>query len=221
MTQPEPVHRTNSPPLGGRIRAHRHLRRISLRTLAKLTGTSPSFISQLERGQTGVSLANIVQIADALGVSVGAFFDYADGPRPAVLRRGDRPTLSTDNGVHKTLITRRPSDSMEVYCGELDIDASTGGAGYTHGDSQEVVIVIHGTVQLALGDEQILMSEGDSLEYRTSVPHGVRNVGARPAEVLWIVSPPTSSGGTSHAPLLIPLADLEENTPTDGPAHGN
>lgn len=184
--------------LGARIRAHRQLRRLSLRALAALSGTSPSFISQLERGQTGASIASLVQIADALGVSLSTFFDGQPHLTPAVLRKQDRPTLSMDNGVKKTLLTGQPADSVDVYAGELDVDGSTGGDTYTHGDSHEVFVVIHGDVELTLGSARLRMATGDSVEYRTSVPHGVRNVGDGPAEVLWIVSPPTTTAASSH-----------------------
>lgn len=196
--------------LGARIRAHRQLRRLSLRALAALSGTSPSFISQLERGQTGASIASLVQIADALGVSLGAFFDGQPHLTPTVLHKQDRPTLSTENGVKKTLLTGQPADSVDVYGGELAVGGSTGGDTYTHGDAHEVFVVIAGDVELTLGAAWLRMSTGDSVEYRTSVPHGVRNVGDDPAEVLWIVSPPTATAASSH------LAPFGSDNGTEG-----
>jgi len=201
--------------LGARIRAHRRLRKLSLRSLSALSGTSPSFISQLERGQTGASIASLVQIANALGVSLGAFFDGEAHVTPTVMRKQDRPMLSMDNGVKKTLLTGQPADSVEVYAGELDVDGSTGGDTYSHGDAHEVLLVTLGEVELTLGQARLRMVTGDSVEYRTSVPHGVRNVGDGPAEVLWIISPPTSTQPRAHvvAATPKPAKDLKTSRP--------
>ncbi|TGV53841.1 helix-turn-helix domain-containing protein, partial [Mesorhizobium sp. M2D.F.Ca.ET.160.01.1.1] len=49
--------------LGARLKGLRLARRLSLRDLAEATGTSASFISQLERGLTGASTASLNQMA--------------------------------------------------------------------------------------------------------------------------------------------------------------
>ena len=61
--------------LGQRLKSLRLGRRLSLRELAEMTGTSASFISQLERGLTGASTASLNQMASALGVSVAMLFE--------------------------------------------------------------------------------------------------------------------------------------------------
>jgi len=32
---------------------------------------------------------------------------------------------------------------------------------------------------------------GDSIDYRSSTPHRLTNIGGEPAEVMWIISPPS------------------------------
>lgn len=51
--------------------------------------------------------------------------------------------------------------------------------------------MLRGRMQLHLGTEVFLLEEGDSIDYRSSVPHRVVNVGDEPAEALWIISPPS------------------------------
>lgn len=74
--------------LGMRLKSLRLARRLSLRDLAEATGTSASFISQLERGLTGASTASLNQMASALGVSVALLFaESAAQNHHGVLRR--------------------------------------------------------------------------------------------------------------------------------------
>jgi mannose-6-phosphate isomerase-like protein (cupin superfamily) len=46
-------------------------------------------------------------------------------------------------------------------------------------------------VQLELGGEVHELTSGDSIDYRSSTPHRIINRGERPAEVIWIISPPS------------------------------
>jgi quercetin dioxygenase-like cupin family protein/DNA-binding XRE family transcriptional regulator len=56
--------------IGGRIRAERLKRGISLRSLARSVGLSPSLISQIETGKCQPSVSTLYAITTALGVSV-------------------------------------------------------------------------------------------------------------------------------------------------------
>ena len=51
--------------------------------------------------------------------------------------------------------------------------------------------MLEGVVSLQLGSEVFELSTGDSIDYRSSTPHRLVNVGGDPAEVMWIISPPS------------------------------
>ncbi len=178
--------------VGERLRAIRHLRRRTLKEVAASAGISESFLSQVERGRANASLASLQRIAAALGISVADLFE-PDGTRtrPRVLRRESRPMLALGNLGRKYLLTPRPLDQLEVFVGELDPGGSTGEEPYTHGDSEELVAVLSGTIHLQLGTDVHELREGDSIDYRSSTPHRVVNPGDEVAEVLWIISPPS------------------------------
>src|SRR3981189_1618605 len=60
--------------LGGRIRSLREARGMKLKQLADATGLSDAFVSRLERGQGSSSVANLIQIAQALDIGVSELF---------------------------------------------------------------------------------------------------------------------------------------------------
>jgi transcriptional regulator with XRE-family HTH domain len=179
--------------LGARLKHLRLARRLSLRQLGDLTKTSASFISQLERGLTGASTASLNEIASALGVSIAMLFDDREPQSGDVLRRRERASIPPAHGCYKMLLSRRPLAEMEVYVAEFDVGGSTGPALYTHGNAHEMLIVLRGVVEVALGDARHVMEEGDSIEYETSTPHRTENIGNGRAEVMWIIAPPTSA----------------------------
>ena len=177
--------------VGERLRELRRFRRATLRTIADRSGLSESFLSQVERGRSSASIASLRKIADALGVSMADLFEPDAVPGPKVIRRHDRPTLAFGVLGTKALLTPKPLQHLEVFVGELQVGGSTGDQPYVHGDSEELVVVIAGTVQLELGGELFDLESGDSIDYRSSTPHRVSNTGQEIAEVMWIISPPS------------------------------
>jgi transcriptional regulator with XRE-family HTH domain len=177
--------------VGERLRDLRRFRRATLKTIADRAGVSESFLSQVERGRASASIASLRRIAGALGVTVADLFEPGGPPRPRVLRRQDRPSLAFGIFGRKLLLTPRPLQHLEVFVGELDVGGSTGHEAYAHGDSEELFVVLVGAVQLELGGDVHELEQGDSIDYRSSTPHRVTNVGEERAEVMWIISPPS------------------------------
>ena len=124
-------------------------------------------------------------------MSIADLFDHDGAPRSKVVRRDDRPALAFGVLGRKLLLTPRPLRHLEVFVGELEVGGSTGDQPYAHGDSEELFVVLAGNVQLELGGELFELEHGDSVDYRSSTPHRVSNVGQGLAEVMWIISPPS------------------------------
>lgn len=178
--------------VGERLRTYRLRRRATLKQVALRAEVSESFLSQVERGRTGASIATMHRIASALEVRVADLFEPDEAGRSRVLRRAERPVLAfPEDGLKKHLLTPRPLENLEVIVGELEPGGSTGDEAYTHGDSEELVVVISGVVRAQIGEDIHIMFEGDSIDYRSSVHHRFENAGEDSAQVLWIISPPS------------------------------
>ena len=181
----------NDVDVGVRLRELRGVRRLTLRDVAERAGLSESFLSQVERGRASASIASLRRIADALGIGISDLFQPAAPARPKVLRRDDRPALAFGVLGRKLMLTPKPLHELEVFVGELEPGGSTGEEQYAHGDSEELFVVLRGSVRLELGDELHELDEGDSIDYRSSTPHRISNAGEALAEVMWIISPPS------------------------------
>jgi len=179
--------------LGERLRAVRQLRRLTLREVATAAGVSESFVSQLERGRSSASVATLQRLAAAVGIEISDLFAAEPQAGPRVLRREERQQLEWGHLGRKALLTPKPFHSLEVVAAAFDPGGSTGDEPYTHGDSEELLLVLAGRVQLQLGSELLDLSTGDSVNYRSSTAHRVSNPGAEPAEVLFVIRPPSYS----------------------------
>ena len=183
--------RNDGTDLGAALREARARRRMTLRQLSEATGLSESFLSQLERGLTQASVASLRAICEALGVSVGDLFDRKGGSGARVLRETARPVLSFGHQAAKQLLTPVPAENLEVFSVRFEVGGSTGDEQYTHGDSDELVLVQSGSVKLELGEGVFLLEAGDSIVFRSSVPHRVVNIGNSASTLLWEIAPPT------------------------------
>jgi transcriptional regulator with XRE-family HTH domain len=178
--------------VGETIRLVRQRRRMTLRELGSRADLSQSFLSQLERGLTQVSVASMRRIADALEIQISDLFEDGAGREPRILHRDSMPTIPFGDGATKSLLTwQKPLQNVEVLIAVLEPGGSTGKERYSHGDSEELLFVLSGTVRLELGERAFSLGPGDSIDYRSSVPHRVANVGADPAEAMFVISPPS------------------------------
>ena len=175
--------------IGERIRHLRKSRGLSVRALAGMADLSPSFVSQLERGLTNASIPALLRITGALGISTGALLsDESLVMRPQ--RQADRRPL-TYGDYQEFVLTRRPSAHFEVFLGVLKPGSAEAPEGISSGNSEEFCYVIAGTVLCHVGDDTYVMEAGDAIEYLTSIPARVENVGDETAQVLWVIGPPT------------------------------
>ena len=189
--------------LGKRLRAARERARLSTRDVATRAGVSAGFISQLENGKCGVSVGVLKRISAAVGISVADLLsDEAPVARP-VLRAHERPLFSSDGGLQKLLLSRPPIHQLEVYEGTFDVGGSTGPEAYAHDNAQELFYVLSGHVEISIASETLILGPRDSIEYLSSVPHRAVNIGATPAQVMWITShftPPIDTNPLSAPP---------------------
>jgi transcriptional regulator with XRE-family HTH domain len=177
--------------VGSRLREVRRGQHRTLREVADAAGISESFLSQVERAKVSASVATLRRIAVVLGVTVGDLFQETPSRQPTVLRAESRPTLTFGVFGRKYHLHTAPDRAFDSLLGEFDPGGSTGDEPYTHGDSEEFMMILEGGAQFQLGGEVIALGPNDSMVYRSSVPHRLLADEELGARVLWITSPPS------------------------------
>lgn len=163
---------------------------MSLRALGSRTGFSASFISQLENGQVSPSIRSMERIAEALGVSLGAFFAaLAEGERGLIVRASDRDGLSSSwsKAEVRSLGALRASSLFEPVLITLHAGGRSGKHPYAH-TSEEFAFVLDGRVALTLGPEKHLLGKGDAVTIRPRELRLWENPTSRPAYILVVSS---------------------------------
>lgn len=174
--------------LGARIRSIRQQRRQTLEALARQTGLTASFLSQVEREVVSPSVASLQKMAQALGTTVGTFFDEAPQKGLTVIRQTqrqrvvDRQTRSAVERLASGLMDLRMEPRLLV----LAARGRVGPPATRHG-GEAFGMVLEGAVELHRGKEEaIRIQKGDSVYVRDPRPLTMRNTTSRMATVLWI-----------------------------------
>jgi len=168
--------------VGAALRAYRLRRELSQSDLARLAGVSPSAISQVERGERGLSLETLMALSGRLNVTLDELLggevtpDYRIGRRHGLAdtRRGSVLPLLDDAeaGLRAYLISMPRSATVE--------------APFAH-KGTELVGVVNGLVQVLLGSGRPVLRRGETLLASRRGIDGWRNVGDADAQCIWVL----------------------------------
>jgi transcriptional regulator with XRE-family HTH domain len=151
--------------LGSRLRTARKLHKISVRALAERTGFSPSFLSQVELGQSSPSLASLQRICAALQIDLADLLRTTAQPRTEpVLRRKEREALRSEwsKASAASLLPDGGDEGLSALLLTIDPGGRTGALPLRRG-SREFAYCVRGKVLLTLGRDQHRLSAGDSV----------------------------------------------------------
>ena len=180
---------SNATDVGQRLRQIREGRRFTLKEVARQAGISEGFLSQIERGRSTPSLKTLYRVASVFGMSPGDLLTDHWTRVPTLIRAIQRPVLELGE-LTKTRMIPHSADLIEVLGGVLAPGGSAGEP-YAHGDSEELLVVLKGSVRAEVDGEVFVLSAGDSLYYRSSMLHTIYNTATEESEVIWVVSPPS------------------------------
>ncbi|MEO3416860.1 helix-turn-helix domain-containing protein [Roseovarius sp. CAU 1744] len=185
--------------LGEDLRGLRRAQGLTLEDLAAASGKSVSFISKIERGQARPSVTTLQELAGALGVPVGWFFE-TDGPvpadeRPFVVRANRRRKLSysgltsTDYmGFEDHLLSASLDGQLALGISTYEPGGNSGDELYTH-MGEEAGLVLKGQIDLQLREKVFRLNAGDSFSFAGDIPHRYSNPGDTPAQIVWANTP--------------------------------
>lgn len=185
--------------LGEDLRALRKAQGLTLEDLAAASGKSLSFISKIERGQARPSVTTLQELAGALAVPVGWFFE-TDGPvpadeRPFIVRKARRRKLSysglgsTDYmGFEDHLLSASLDGQLALGMSTYQPGGNSGDELYTH-NGEEAGLVVKGAIDIHLDDKVFRLDAGDSFSFPASIPHRYSNPGDSEAQIVWANTP--------------------------------
>lgn len=174
------------------LRERRVGRGLSLREASRRTGLSVSFLSALERGVSGASVATLQRVTAAYGTTMLELFGSADDrPGRRLIRPEERQVLRVGSADVRIEHLARGARQLEPQLFVLAEGACSDGA-YAH-EGEEFLYLLSGAVTVWVGDDEAyaLDRAGDALTFPSTLPHRWRNDARGESRLLWINTPPT------------------------------
>jgi DNA-binding transcriptional MerR regulator/quercetin dioxygenase-like cupin family protein len=176
---------------GRPLRRLRQQRGLSLRQAGELAGVSVSFLSALERGVTGASIATLQRVASTYGATIHELFGAPAVGRERLVRAGRRPVLRLGGSAVRIEQLARGATHLEPQLFVLAPGATSEGS-YAH-DGEEFLYLLSGALTVWVGDDESyrLTGPGDALTFPSTLPHRWRNDAPQETQLLWINTPPS------------------------------
>jgi transcriptional regulator with XRE-family HTH domain len=174
--------------LGAKVAAERAERGWSLAQLAQRAGLSPGAVHKIEKSGMTPTIASLMKIAAALGRSVSFFVEEAATPDVNVIRHDERAKVYTSKqGLDLRNLSGRYGPFL-IHGADAAVEplAESGPEPMSH-PGEELVIVHEGQMVFTVDGEHYDVGPGDSIHFRTLLPHSWRNPSAHPARATWLV----------------------------------
>jgi transcriptional regulator with XRE-family HTH domain len=168
--------------VGAALRAYRLRRELSQSDLARLAGVSPSAISQVERGERGLSLETLLALAGRLNITLD---ELLGGEVTPDYRIGRRHGLADPPAGSVIPLLDDAEAGMRAYLVSMPRSATVE-APFAHKGS-ELVGVVSGLVQVLLASGRPVLRRGETLLASRRGIDGWRNVGDGDAQCLWVL----------------------------------
>lgn len=171
-----------------KIREIRKNKKITLKDMSKHTGLSVSFISQVERGESSLTVTSLKKIADALEISMKDLFEMEDND--SYMRNKENQTLwNLENSFtsHIRLSGKFDNRKLEAIVLKLEpnsIDMTP----FSH-EGEEFYYVLKGKALFVIEDKEFIVKQGETIHYPSTVSHTVKNPFDEELELLSVVTP--------------------------------
>ena len=175
--------------LGGKLKAVRVEKNMTLDEVARKSSLTKGFISQIELNKTSPSITSLIKMASALEIRLTDLFREEDQKGNVLIEKEQRDSYYNKRTrlTIELLSSHFPSQRMGpvYFCfepgGKSDIITNIG---------QEFVYVNKGRLKLILEQKEYIAKKRDSLYFDSSIPHRWENSWSETVEGIWVCSPP-------------------------------
>jgi len=171
-----------------KIKEYRLQKGLTLKELSEITQLSISFLSQVERSSSSLSITSLQRIADALGVPVSEFFQSPVN-QAFVVQRNEQKYFRLESSITEycSLAGNFGDRLLEplivvIPPGDTKVDK------FAH-PGEEFYIVLEGSVTVYVGDEAFSLNEGDSIHFSSGIVHGLQNRTQQPVKLISVLTP--------------------------------
>jgi len=177
--------------IGEKIKRLRKENNLSIQKLARRSGVSAAGIHKIESNEMIPTITTLLKIANALEKKVSFFVDEGEELSEVeyihVNERMKFPASGFDV-IYETIAARLQNCIFQAGVYKVKPGGSSGEEPMAH-RGEELAFCLHGQVEFTIRGERYVLTEGDCIHFKCSIPHSFRNIGDDQAVFLSVVSP--------------------------------
>ncbi|GLY87048.1 transcriptional regulator [Actinoallomurus iriomotensis] len=178
---------------GRNVRRRREEAGLTLEQLSTQSSVSRAMLSKVERGEKSPTIGVASRIAHALNASLS---DLIGAPAAAtsgvavVMRKDDRPVFrDPETGFERHMVSAAPgAGGAEMVVHYLPAQVSTGLLPAYPPGTEKQLVVLKGTLTVAIGGIAETLNTNDSLFFQADADHGFANRTDAPCEYIMVIS---------------------------------
>lgn len=178
--------------LGERIKNLRKERKLTLVEVAGRTGIDQATLSRIENGKMSGTLQSHMKISEVLGVRLPDLYDEVMSKLGEAKDKAVKEKLETfsfsSGAVAELLTTGILQKKMMPVLLKIKAKGHTETEEYSV-STERFIYVLKGQVEISLGKEKRALKENESLYFNASLPHSFRNLSAKEARCLSVMTP--------------------------------
>jgi transcriptional regulator with XRE-family HTH domain len=181
--------------IGKKLKKVRLKSDMTIQDLAQKSSVSSNMVSRIERGLTIPSVEILMKIAIVFDKSINYFVEEVKATHEIVFSSpGSRAKTVYDDSdnMHTESFTSglRDPQFTSFFCTVQK--GGTSGVREMYHPGDELIYVLEGTIRIEIENETHVLSDGDSLSFKSHLPHRWDNIGEDDAKVIWTLSPFTT-----------------------------
>ncbi len=178
--------------VGKKLKGIRLKQDMTIQVLAEKSKVSSNMISRIERGLTIPSVEILMRLATVFDKSINYFVEDVSTSHEIVFTRPgnrDRTVYDDEHNMHTDSFTSglRDPQFMSFFC--TVEKGGTSGVQNMYHPGDELIYLLEGKLQVTIVDDVFDLETGDSLSFKSHLPHRWDNTGEDDAKVIWTLSP--------------------------------
>lgn len=203
--------------LGDKLKDLRLQRKMTLEDLSHKSKVSKSLLSQIERNISVPTVITLERITRAFGIATSELFIELENSGKGVSTKAFREKKDENsnwgenalNGKSVSIVRRRDRKKLIPPRGEAEYELLSPdlqrkiefitvcfpvGAKITNffnHKGEECGVILEGKLKGIIGDQVVVLEEGDSIYFDSSIPHRWENIGKVEMRAIWAITPPS------------------------------
>lgn len=172
-----------------KIKRIRKLKKMTLKNMSEETGFSISFLSQMERGVSPITMTSLKKITSALNIQIRDLFAEPEMKEEFVRRDSDIELQGLQRNYKQFSVLSGRFDNRKMDVFHLEMEPGFTDFEATAHDGEEFYYVLKGNATFIIEGVEHCIHAGETVHFPSSKNHQVQNREAVVLEMLCVITP--------------------------------